>query len=572
MSVETGQKIWLKFYPPEVQPSYDYPKHNIAFFLQTAANRYPQHQALHFMGKELTYRELDQSARRFAQALRSLGINKGDRVAIMLPNCPQAVIAYYGSLMIGAIVVQTNPLYTERELLQQLKDSESKLLVTLDLLFKRAQHVMPQTNLEHLIITSMKDYLPFPKNVLYPLTVKKDGMSLKVEYGERVHKWKNVLTSVAPIEQIEEVDAENDLALLQYTGGTTGKAKGVMLTHYNLVVNTVQCRHILYKAKEGQERFLAALPFFHVYGLTTIMNLAIYMASVMLLVPKFDTNMMIRMLEKLKPTLFPGAPTMYISIINNQNIQNDSLSSIKACISGSAPLPVEVQERFEELSGGRLVEGYGLTETSPVTHSNMIWGKRKVGSIGIPWPDTDAKIVDLETGEDLPIGEIGELAIKGPQVMKGYWNNPEETEKVLKDGWVLTGDVAKMDEDGFFYIIERKKDLIIASGYNIYPREIEEVLYGHPDVQEAVVVGVPDDYRGETVKAIVVLKEGRELSSAELEQWCRKRLAAYKVPKQIEFRTELPKSIIGKVLRRVVREEMKADSKNADGQQDQTGA
>ncbi|TFE27534.1 AMP-binding protein [Cohnella luojiensis] len=550
-------KPWLSVYPKEVPPTYPYPKTNLADFLIQSAANYPNHTALNFMGKEMKYSELLEGAYRFAHVIRKLGIRRGDRVAIMLPNCPQLVIAYYGTLLSGAVVVMTNPLYMPRELQHQLQDSGATVILTLDLLHKKVKDIVPSTPLRHVIITSVKDYLPFPKNLMYPLKVKKDGMSLEVDYQEGVISFLKLMhdSSSSPVHI--DVDAENDLALLQYTGGTTGVSKGVMLTHHNVIVNTIQTSLWAYKSLPGKERYLAALPFFHVFGLTVLMNQAILLGGCLILVPRFDINQILTIIQKLKPTIFPGAPTMYIALLNNSNIQNYDLSSIKMCISGAAPLPHEIQQRFEEMSGGRLIEGYGLTEASPVTHANNVWEKRKSGSIGIPFPDTVAKIVDPATGEELSVGEIGELAIKGPQVMKGYWNAPEDTAKVLRDGWLLTGDMARMDKEGFFFIMDRMKDIIIASGYNVYPREIEEVLFEHPAIEEAAVMGVPDNYRGETVKAFVVLKEGANVAESELEEFCRQRLAAYKVPHQYEFRTSLPKTLAGKVLRRKLIEEEK---------------
>jgi long-chain acyl-CoA synthetase len=334
------------------------------------------------------------------------------------------------------------------------------------------------------------------------------------------------------------------------------------LTHRNLVVNAHQASAWMYKTREGQEKILGVLPFFHVYGMTAVMNLAIKLAATMILLPKFDRDQILKTIAKEKPTIFPGAPTMYVSLINHPRIHKYHLKSIDACISGSAPLPVEVQDRFEQLTGGRLVEGYGLTETSPVTHTNLIWDRKKSSTIGLPWPDTECRIVSMETGEELAPGLIGELQIRGPQVMKGYWNRPEETAQVIKDGWLSTGDMAKMDDDGYFYIVDRRKDLIIAGGFNIYPREVEEVLYEHPAVDEAVVIGVPDDYRGETTKAYVVVKKGMSVTSSELDKHCRENLANFKVPRLYEFRDELPKSAIGKILRRVLLEEIQAEKKD----------
>lgn len=550
---------WFDQYPSEVATSCEYPKHNIARFLQQTAAKYPEHTALSFLGKRMSYAELLDSAFRFANTLRKIGLRKGDRVAIMLPNCPQAVIAYYGSLMAGVIVVQTNPLYVERELEHQMNDSGALLIITLDLLFRRVMNVYPKTKLQYVIVTSIQDYLPFPKSLLYPIIAKKDGLDRTVTYGRGVFAFKTLLDEASDTPLIEEVDAENDLALLQYTGGTTGLAKGVMLTHYNLVANTIQTQAWCYRCKPGQERYLAALPFFHVFGMTVLMNQSIRMAGTLYLVPKFNPGEILKLIDQAKPTIFPGAPTMYVSLLNHPRVQSYDLGSVEICISGAAPLPAEVQEQFERVTGGRLIEGYGLTEASPVTHANNIWDRRKKGSIGIPFPDTVARVVDPETGEELPPGEIGELTIEGPQVMRGYWNRPEETAATLKNGVLYTGDMATMDTEGFFYIIDRKKDLIIAGGFNIYPREIEEVLYEHPSVQDAVVAGIPDKYRGETVKAYLVLKQGAKLTTEELDQFCRARLAAYKVPKQIEFREELPKTIIGKILRRKLIEEEEAN-------------
>lgn len=553
MQVQT--KPWLKHYPSEVAPSYTYPKHNIAQFLIQSAERYPSAPALFFMGKTINYRELLDWCYKLANTLQDLGIMKGDRVAVMLPNSPQSVISYYGALLAGATVVMTNPLYVERELEHQLKDSGAKVIITLDLFLDRVNKVKEGTVLTHVLVASVPEYLPFPKNVLYPLKAKKEGTHVNVTYKADVLPFKKTLSNASSAPVITQVDAENDLALLQYTGGTTGVPKGVMLTHLNLIANTVQCSHWCYKAEEGKERYMAVLPLFHVFGLTTLLNQSIYRAGMMILVPRFDGKMILDLIASQRPTIFPGAPTMYIALINNPLIKNYDLSSINACLSGSAALPIEVQERFEELTGGRLIEGYGLTEASPVTHANPLWGYRKIGTIGVPFPDTEAMIVNPETGEEVAVGEVGELIVKGPQVMKGYWNRPDDTFDTIRNGWLFTGDMAKMDEEGYFSIMDRKKDLIIASGYNIYPREVEEVLFEHPAIQEAAVVGIKDHYRGETVVAFVVLKAGASATAEELDTFCRAQLAAYKVPRQYIFREALPKTMVGKVLRRKLLEE-----------------
>lgn len=548
-------KPWLPYYPTEVAPSFDYPKQNLAQFLISSAGQYPNRPAMYFMGKTIRYKKLLESAYRMANTLKSKGLKKGDRVAIMLPNCPQVVIAYYGTLLAGGIVVMTNPLYVERELAYQLQDSGAKIMITLDQFYSKVQNVAEETMIEHTIVTEIPDYLPFIKKILYPFAAKKQGPLPQIEYSRSVHSFTALLASADDAPCCEKVNADHDLALLQYTGGTTGVPKGVMLTHTNLIANTIQSANWCYQVENGKERYLAVLPCFHVFGLTTLLSQGVYRAGMLILIPKFDPNSLLKIIDKKKPTLFPGAPTMYIALINHPKIKEYDLSSINACISGSSALPLEVQDRFEELTKGKLIEGYGLTETSPVTHVNPIWGRRKIGTIGIPVPDTEAKVVNPATGEEVLPGEAGELIVKGPQVMKGYWNRPEETFDTIRNGWLFTGDMATMDEEGYFSIIDRKKDMIIASGFNIYPREIEEVLYEHPAVKEAVVIGIKDAYRGETVKAYIVLKDGKVPDPKDIERFCRSQLAAYKVPKHYVFRESLPKTLVGKVLRRKLLEE-----------------
>ncbi|RXI98487.1 long-chain-fatty-acid--CoA ligase [Anaerobacillus alkaliphilus] len=549
---------WFAHYPEEIPTSLNYEERTLQSYLKEAAEKHPDKSAIHFIGKELSYKELYESSLKLANQLQNLGVKKGDRVAIMLANTPQAVISYYGALFAGAIVVQTNPLYVERELEHQLNDSGAEIMICLDLVYPRVANVLNKTKLRKVIVTGIKDYLPFPKNLIYPFIQKKNtGIKVNIQYNDRILSFVKVLNEGRAEEIDVEINPKEDLALLQYTGGTTGPSKGVMLTHFNLVANTTQCVSWMYKSKKGEERILAALPFFHVYGMTVVMNLSIMYYSKMVVLPKFDPLDVLKTIEKQKVTIFPGAPTMYIALLNHPQLKEFDLSSIDACLSGSAALPVEVQSKFEQLSGGKLVEGYGLTETSPVAIANFLWGKRKSGSIGVPWPDTEAAILSIETGEEALPNEIGEVMVKGPQVMKGYWNRPEDTQATFKDEWFLTGDMGYMDEEGYFYIVDRKKDMIIAGGFNIYPREIEEVLYEHEKVQEACIVGVPDAYRGETVKAFIVTKEGQKLTEEELDQYCRKHLAAFKVPRLYEFRDELPKTMVGKILRRVLVEEEK---------------
>ncbi|SDZ53564.1 long-chain acyl-CoA synthetase [Evansella caseinilytica] len=566
--VTLTEKPWLKHYPEEIPATIEYENKSLQSYLKSAAEKFPEKDALDFMGKAMTYRDVYDSALRLADRLRSIGVKEGDRVAIMLANSPQAVISYYGALFAGAIVVQTNPLYVEREIEHQMNDSGAKVMICLDLVYPRVAKVKEKTKLEHIIVTGIKDYLPFPKNLIYPFIQKKNtGIKVQLAYNDRLHSFVDFIYEGAPLEVKQDINPLEDIALLQYTGGTTGPAKGVMLTHYNLVVNTQQCQEWMYKIEEGEEVILAALPFFHVYGMTAVMNLSIRMGFKMIIVPKFDPKSILKAIEKHKATIYPGAPTMYIGLLNHPDLPKHDLSSIKACVSGSAPLPVEVQNQFEEITSGRLVEGYGLTETSPIAVSNLIWGKRKTGSIGIPWPDTEVAVLSAETGEPAGPHEIGEIIIKGPQVMKGYWKRPEDTEAAFKEEWFLSGDMGYMDEDGFFYVVDRKKDMIIAGGFNIYPREIEEVLYEHEAIQEVCIIGVPDPYRGETVKAFIVLKEGKNVTEKELEEFSRKHLAAYKIPRLYEFREELPKTMVGKILRRVLVEEERQKITEAVGEQ-----
>nr|WP_281423154.1 long-chain fatty acid--CoA ligase [Paenibacillus oenotherae] len=541
----------------------DVPDMGVADLLLQAAAAYPEHDALLFYGKKTSYRSLLASAQRMAAGLQLMGIAKGDRVAIMLPNCPQTVIAYFGALLAGAVVVMTNPLYVERELEHQLCDCGARAIVTLDLLYPRIARVRgevpeqgPIPQLCHVIVTSIKDALPFPLNMLYPIKQRREGHHPVVPYGQYgVSSYRKLLGSAPPLPAETTVNPAEDIAILQYTGGTTGLPKGVMLTHRNLIANTVQTALWCYRMKDGCEKFLAALPLFHVFGLTVLLNQSVMRAGTLILLPRFEAEAVLQAIRKLKPTVFPGAPTMYIALMNHRDVNKYDLSSIEVCVSGAAPLPLDVQERFEAVTRGRLVEGYGLTEASPVTHANPIWAARRIGTIGLPLPGTDARIVDPVTGETLPAGMMGELAISGPQVMRGYWNRPQETASVLRDGWLHTGDLAIMDEDGFFTIVDRMKDVIIAGGFNVYPREVEEVLYEHPGVQHAAVIGVKDLYRGETVKAFIVLRGGSKVSHMQLDRWCRDRLAAFKVPHYYVFRDELPMSMIGKVLRRKLQEE-----------------
>jgi len=561
MSPTDTERPWLKFYEAGVPPSLTYPDTTLGNVLAKTAEKYADHAALLFYGKKITYGELDALANRFARALTGLGVQKGDRVALMLPNIPQMVMAYYGTLRTGAIVVTTNPLYHEHELEVQLKDSGAETLVAVDMYYPVISRALPKTGVKRLILCGIRDFLPFPKNLLYPIKAKIEKHWVSVPRVPPIYDFVDLIKDGAGT-AVEVPVSPDDVALFQYTGGTTGIPKGAVLTHRNLVVNAVQCREWLTVRNEGKERILAALPFFHVYGMTAAMNLGVLIGAELILIPKFHTKDVLEAIQKHRPTLFPGIQAMYLAIGNYPEIHKYDLTSLKVALSGAGPLMREVQDRFEHLTKARIIEGYGLSEASPVTHSNPIFGKRKVCSIGLPWPDVDARIVDMETGEKtLPVGEAGELVVKGPQVMKGYWNKPAETALAIRDGWLHTGDIAKMDEDGYFYIVDRIKDMIKTVGENVYPREVEEVLFMHPKVKEAVVVGLPhEEFLGEKIKAYIVLKEGVTATAEELIKYCQEQLSKFKVPKEIEFRDQLPKTLVGKVLRRVLRdEEMKKE-------------
>jgi long-chain acyl-CoA synthetase len=556
------ERPWFAYYDQWVPRRLEYPEVPLQHFLSASAKKYPDREAIIFLGARLTYRALDEAANRFAVALVDRGLMKGDRVSLFLPNCPQMVIAYYGTLRAGGVVVSTSPLYSPNELEHQLNDSGAQTIVALSKLYPLVKEVAPRTGLKRIIVTNIKEYFPPVLRLLFTiLKEKKEGHRVAIERHAGTELFLDVLAS-APARRPSVEVSPDDPALLQYTGGTTGVAKGAVLTHRNLVANTLQAGAWLVKEKGEKEIFLGAVPFFHVYGMTVVMNLCISLGDMMVLLPHFRVKEALEAIAKYRPTIFPGVPTMYVAINHYPKVGKYDLRSIKACLSGAAPLPLEVQNGFESLTGARLVEGYGLTEASPVTHANPLYGARKVGTIGVPLPDTDARIVDLETGErTLPAKEIGEVVVRGPQVMAGYWNRSDETAMVLKDGWLYTGDIGYMDEQGYFTIVDRKKEMIIVGGFNVYPREVEEPLYEHSKVKEAVAVGLPDPYRGETVKVYIVLKEGQSATEEEIIDFCKKKMAKYKVPTLVEFRKELPKTLVGKVLRRALREEELAKKK-----------
>jgi long-chain acyl-CoA synthetase len=563
------ERPWISSYPPGVPETYDYPHVPLPRLLDDAAQDFPDTTAVHFLGYELTYRELLDQVDRFASALRSLGVGKGDRVGVILPNCPQHVVAIFAALRIGAVVAENNPLYTEPELERQLNDAGCKVIVCLDPVYRRLANLKGRlTGVQHIIATGIQDALPFPRSLLFPLKGWRDGTHYRIPEGEGVLRFTELIERTAPTVAQAQLDPADDVAMLLYTGGTTGVSRGVMLTHLNLVANAFQARLWMPDIQAGRENILGVMPLFHSYGLTTVLTLGVLSAATLTLLPRFDRDQVLKTIARQKPTLFPGVPTIYVALNSAPDVRKHDLSSIRACLSGAAPLPVEVATAFEQLTGGKLREGYGLTEAGPITHANPIYGKAKKGSIGLPVPDTACRLVDLDDPNTrAPDGEAGELAVAGPQVMKGYWNRPDETAQVLRDGWLLTGDVARMDEEGYFSIIDRKKDVIITGGYTVYPRDVEEALYAHPKVEQAVVAGVPDAYRGESVKAYLVLKEGETAGDEELDAFCRERLAAYKVPRAYEFRDGLPETVIGKVLRR----ELVAEER-ARGEPDEGGA
>ena len=550
------KRPWLEFYDDGVPHTLEYPSITVPEYLHHSAQRYPSQVATVFLGSRLTYRQLKAQVDHLAGQLHQMGVRKGDRVAIMLPNCPQMVIAYYATLSLGAVTVLTSPLYVERELEHQWGESGVETVFALDLLWPRVEDLRRKLSLKHVIVTGVQDYLPFPKNVLFPFRARSQGKWVKVPTGEGIFQFKHLVRSGSAPPPPADLSPD-DLACLQYTGGTTGLPKGAMLTHRNLVASVTQIRAFLLQGHEAaQDRAIAILPIFHVYGMNGVMNLGVHLAATLILLPRLDIESLVDTIRAQRPTFFLGVPALYVAVNSYPGIDKMDLTSIKMCFSGGAPLPVDVIKSFEERTGARIVEAYGMTEASSVTHVNPRRGIHKFGSVGVPILGTDSRIVDVETGtQELPPGEAGELLVRGPQVMAGYWNQPDETAQVLRDGWLYTGDIATVDEDGYFYIVDRKKDMILTAGFNVYPREVEEVLYQHDKVLEAAVIGLPDKVRGEKVTAYVVLKPAEMATAQELRSFCRERLAHYKEPRAVHFRDELPKSMAGKVLRRVLQEE-----------------
>lgn len=548
---------WLQHYDPHVPAHLEYPDSTLPELLRAVAQKYFYRTALIFKGARLTYRELYRLINRFAAGLQQLGVKPGDRVAVHLPNCPQFIIAYYAIQSLGAVVVPCNPIYQAHEMTYQLRDSGARVILTLSNTYPLIRQIRKDTPLEHVIVAQIKTYFPAFLRALFELGAEKArGHKVEIAGDARTYWFTDVLKKAAPAPKPVPTDP-SDLAILMYTGGTTGVSKGAMLTHHNLVTNIYQCKAWL-NAQPAEDIFMVQLPLFHAYAMTTCMNFGLLMGDTLILIPDpRDLDDVVRTIFRYKPTVYPGVPAIYASLVAYPDIQKYRLNCIKACVSGAAGLPLEVQKKFEALTGARLIEGYGLSEAGPITHGNP-FNENRVGTVGVPWPDVEVKLVDIETGtQEVPLGEPGEICVRGRQIMQGYWNMPNETASALRPDpeggapWLYTGDIATMSPDGYFTIVDRKKEMILgAGGYNIYPREIEEVLYEHPKVLEAAAVGVPAGDKGERVKAFVVLRAGETATADEIIQHCTKNLAAYKVPKAVAFRDSLPKSLVGKVLRR----------------------
>ena len=541
---------WLRHYDPWVPHHQTSPERPLHEILDAAVVAVPDRPATAFCGATLTFQQIKQRSDRFAAALTRLGIAKGDRVGIMLPNCPQYVIAAFAVLRHGAVIVNINPTYTARELLAVTVDSEINFLLTLDVLAPLALGIERQTTLRHIIVTSLAEY---SLDAAAPPPI------------EGTASFNELIEEIRVPDATHVAIAADDLAVLQYTGGTTGTPKGAMLTHGNIFANVVQMAGFMYATSgRGDERYLLVIPYFHIYAFTVGMMMGVWRGALQILVPKYDVDQVLEMIRDYRPTYFPAVPTIFVSLLNHPRVGEFGLDRIRKFNTGGAPCPVEVMQQWDRTTGRSLDQGYGLSETSPVTHSTPQVAVRKPGTIGLPVPDTDIKVVDLETGtRELPPGEIGELCISGPQVMKGYWRRPEETAHALRrddEGrvWFHTGDIAQIDEDGFTTIVQRKKDMIIVDGFNVYPSEVEAVICSHPAVRRAAVVGVPDSYHGEMVKACVVLRDGFSPTPLDIMAHCRAELAPYKVPRQIDFRDELPMTAVGKILYRVLREEVSA--------------
>jgi long-chain acyl-CoA synthetase len=552
---QNAEKPWYKHWPEGVPRHLDYPEKGVGELFDETARKYPRNTAVIFLDTRVTYGQLRRWVDSFATALSQMGVKKGDVVGLRLPNSVHYVIAYFAAMKIGAVVTANNPLYKAAEIEHQFSDSETKVLVVMDLVYEEAAKAIPKTKIEKVIGCNIADFLPGFKRFFGSLLGKIPSAPMPAN----VLRFKDLLRTAPNLPQVE-IDPDNDLAVLQYTGGTTGSPKGAMLTHKNLVANTMQAGAMDPKMQPGgQDMIVGVLPLFHIYAMTTVMNLAVMSGCGMLLFPKLpEWDDLLGAIQKYKATIFPGVAALYNAINNFERVKDYDLTSIRACISGAGPLPVDIQKRFEELSGAKLIEGYGLTEASPVTHANPLYGRRKDGTIGFPVPDTDAKIVDSENGEkEMGVNQVGELLVKGPQVMKGYYQRDDENRQVLRDGWLYTGDLGMIDDEGYFIIVDRKKDMIKRSGYSVFPREVEDYLYKNEHVLECAVIGVPDQKVGEEIKAFIALKpEARgKVAEKDIIDWAKDNMAAYKYPRLVEFREEIPKGTANKILRRALKEE-----------------
>ncbi len=551
-------RVWHRSYAPGVPSSVEYREKALPELVHEGTQRWGDAPGLRFMNAAMDYGELGGQIDRLAAALMGMGLTPGTRVAIQMPNLPQTVLAFQAVLRAGGIAVMTNPLYTPREIEHQWNDAGCEIALVMDFLYAdRLKELRDRVPVKQWIVASIPEYLRFPLNLLAPLKLKRARLMADVPTGPDVHRFRELVDCVREVPTLPDIDLDSPAAL-QYTGGTTGVSKGAVLTHRNLSYQAQQLRAWLPEMIDGREVFLAALPFFHVFGLTVAMSLPLLIGAQIVLLPNpREIKGMIDSINRHRVTIFPIVPAMVNAINTHPHAKKLDVTSLKMCVSGSAPLAGDTLNAFEALTGGRIVEGYGLTEASPVTHVNPNEaGKRKIGHIGLPLPDTDCRIVSAANDEeDVPPGEPGELLIRGPQVMRGYWNRPGETAGALRDGWLYTGDLATVDDEGYFRIVGRKKEMIVAGGYNIYPDEVDRVLIEHPDVLECATIGVPCERRGETVKSFVVLRTKGAVSAEDLTTFCRERLAAYKIPREIEFREELPKSSVLKILRRELVEE-----------------
>ncbi len=545
-----------RLYPGDIDWGAAIPERPLTALLDEAVARFPDRPCAEFLGRRFSYRQIGELADRFAGGLAAAGIRPGDRVALLLPNCPWFIVAFFGILKSGAAVVNLNPLYTDRELAHQVADSGAAAIVTLDLaaLYGKASKLLESGPERRLIVATLSEQLPRAKGLVFPLLKRRE--IARVPRDARHLRFADLLKSPVPA---PVPLAPSDLAVLQYTGGTTGVPKAAMLTHGALYANTQQSRMWFTGTTPGRERMMAVLPFFHVFAMTVVMNLSIAVAAEMVILPRFELAALMRAIDRHKPTFFPAVPTIYTAINNHPERDRYDLSSIRMCVSGGAPLPVEVKETFERVTGCSLVEGYGLTEASPVVACNPLAGLNKTGAVGLPLPGTTVEIVSLEDGVTvLPTGEIGEICVRGPQLMAGYWNRPAETAAVLRNGRLHTGDIGRIDEDGYVFVVDRIKDVIIASGFKVYPRDVEEQIYQHPGIAECIVAGVPDAYRGQSVKAYVVRRAGSTVAEEELRDFLRDRLSPIAMPRQFEFRETLPRTMIGKLSRKDVLAEEEA--------------